>query len=540
MNRIFKFISLILLCNAAAMAQPPRTISYQGVLADAAGNLVADGNHSLTIRLYEQASGGTAIYEESQSVIVTKGVFTMILGTATSIPDSLTFDRAYFLGVGVDGGPELVPRTAMTSAPYALHATHADIATAVAPGAEIVTNLNGGIGPLTLKGSGGTTINRTGDTITIASTEPSGATGIQGLQNNDGSIEITNPNGPIASISVSSNALPWTTIGTTISNTNSGNVGIGTTTPATKLEVNGTTRTRDLQITSGAASGRMLVSNASGTATWTTDMKIVGGNVGIGDTTPKGKLHVVAGNSGFDPTFVRSMVLEEDGHLTLSLRGPTGMEQSILFERPVGDTGLRISSQPDGDMRIGRYRFTDNGSASSSFQLFLDVHTGNFGIGRDPVANDLEVDGTASKTAAGDWLANSDRRIKTDIADIGESFKTVLKLHPVKFRYSKEWMRRNHSIENRYYYNFIAQEYRQVFPDAVKGSGEYLAGDPEEILQIDTYDAQIVTIKAVQELIQENATLKEHNGELLSRIERIEASLLSLQSIMGEAASLQK
>lgn len=217
-------------------------------------------------------------------------------------------------------------------------------------------------------------------------------------------------------------------------------------------------------------------------------------------------------------------MFEEDGNLSFALRGPTSLEQSILFERPVGDTGVRISSQPDGDLRIGRYRYTDNGSATTTFHLFLNVQTGDFGVGRDPVANDLEVDGTASKTTAGDWLANSDRRIKTDVHDIEQSFATMLRLRPVQFRYSDEWRKRHPTIEDRVYYNFIAQEYATVFPDAVKHSGEFIDGDPSVLLQMDSYDAQVVAIKAVQVLIRENAVLRERLDELGRRIADIESA----------------
>lgn len=45
-------------------------------------------------------------------------------------------------------------------------------------------------------------------------------------------------------------------------------VGVNTVTPTTDLDVNGTTRTTSLQVTTGAATGRVLTSDASGTATW--------------------------------------------------------------------------------------------------------------------------------------------------------------------------------------------------------------------------------------------------------------------------------
>ncbi|MBK8391938.1 MAG: hypothetical protein IPL23_22840 [Saprospiraceae bacterium] len=49
---------------------------------------------------------------------------------------------------------------------------------------------------------------------------------------------------------------------------NGTNVGIGTITPAQKLDIAGTTKTTNLQITSGAANGFILKSDASGIASW--------------------------------------------------------------------------------------------------------------------------------------------------------------------------------------------------------------------------------------------------------------------------------
>jgi hypothetical protein len=48
----------------------------------------------------------------------------------------------------------------------------------------------------------------------------------------------------------------------------SGNLGIGTTTPSEKLDVNGKTKTTTFQMTSGATNGYVLTSDVSGNATW--------------------------------------------------------------------------------------------------------------------------------------------------------------------------------------------------------------------------------------------------------------------------------
>lgn len=60
--------------------------------------------------------------------------------------------------------------------------------------------------------------------------------------------------------------------GSTLANTqvfdNGTNIGIGTTTPSVKLEVNGTTKTTNLQLTNGASNNYILKSDANGNASW--------------------------------------------------------------------------------------------------------------------------------------------------------------------------------------------------------------------------------------------------------------------------------
>lgn len=61
------------LCAALAMAQIPRTLSYQGVLLDASGQPLPDGEYEMEFRLYEVATGGAPLFVESQRVRVEHG-----------------------------------------------------------------------------------------------------------------------------------------------------------------------------------------------------------------------------------------------------------------------------------------------------------------------------------------------------------------------------------------------------------------------------------------------------------------------------------
>ncbi len=117
---------LLLLWRDNSTAQIPRTISYQGDLRTSQGSPAPDGKHSFMLSFYNTFSGGTALYRETQFIDVTGGIFTFIIGTTAPIPDWLTFDSAYYLGISIDQGAELTPRTPFTSVPYALHAQVAD------------------------------------------------------------------------------------------------------------------------------------------------------------------------------------------------------------------------------------------------------------------------------------------------------------------------------------------------------------------------------------------------------------------------------
>lgn len=216
MKKYCLYLAVFLALGIGALAQMPRIISYQGILTDASGNFISDGNHTLSLKLYENAGGGAAVFSETHNVPVVKGIFNAIIGSITPLPSNLSFDRAYFLGVSVDGGAEMSPRTALTTVPYAMHAAVADKAMSLdASVTGVVTNINGLSGALTLQGSGGTTINQNGNTIVIGSSGGGSGSGIQGVQNGDGTMNISNGNGPVATINIATGGIGTTQLANT-------------------------------------------------------------------------------------------------------------------------------------------------------------------------------------------------------------------------------------------------------------------------------------------------------------------------------------
>lgn len=128
------------------------TISYQGRLADSAGNPV-NTEIGMTFRIYNSATGSSALWTETYSAVsVSDGLFHVLLGSTTPLPNNLFSNNStLYLGVTVGADSEMIPREQLASAPYAMQANLADLALTVPDGAITSNqlNLNSGIKCLT-------------------------------------------------------------------------------------------------------------------------------------------------------------------------------------------------------------------------------------------------------------------------------------------------------------------------------------------------------------------------------------------------------
>ncbi len=117
--------------SAVAWATGPTAPAYlpvQGYLTDASGKPV-NGQVNLTVSLWAQPSGGiTALYQETQTVQADQGSFSLYLGQNGAVPLDLSLFRDHptlFVGVSVNGAPELAPRYQLATTPYAAVAQYA-------------------------------------------------------------------------------------------------------------------------------------------------------------------------------------------------------------------------------------------------------------------------------------------------------------------------------------------------------------------------------------------------------------------------------
>ena len=122
MKRLCAIIfSLLAVSISPARADVPELLSYQGVLTDGSGVVLPDGPYNVLFSLYTVEAGGTPMWQEAHVLTVTKGIFNARLGWTQPL-GALDFDLPYYLGISVEGEAELLPRTLITDAAYAMNA----------------------------------------------------------------------------------------------------------------------------------------------------------------------------------------------------------------------------------------------------------------------------------------------------------------------------------------------------------------------------------------------------------------------------------
>jgi parallel beta-helix repeat protein len=121
-------ISLVLLTCAfffmfgspqtSALTTVPTKMNFQGRLTDTAGNIKPNGTYNMKLKLYTVDTGGSSVWSEdrlvsaTQGVTVTNGLFSIQLGSITSLPANLFASGALYLEVELP-----TPASATTSSP---------------------------------------------------------------------------------------------------------------------------------------------------------------------------------------------------------------------------------------------------------------------------------------------------------------------------------------------------------------------------------------------------------------------------------------
>jgi len=135
------FILVFILFLSYLYSAGPNTITYQGTVTTAGGGTPPDGNYAMLFSLWNLKSGGDSAtnrlwyetYVNANAVTVTKGTFSVELGSITTFPIMLFRSNPnLWLQVSVDltgvtgsGLQVYSPRVTFSATPYAFHSDNA-------------------------------------------------------------------------------------------------------------------------------------------------------------------------------------------------------------------------------------------------------------------------------------------------------------------------------------------------------------------------------------------------------------------------------
>lgn len=528
---------LVIFC-APVLSQVPEKITWQGYLTDGSGPL--DGPVHLVISLYPSKATSSHFYRlDTTGVVADNGVVNVPLGPF----DGVSLDVPAFVGVAVDGGGELLPRSPLYSVPYALSvfgmraerasdasyhgvnvlagAANNTIAAGVVGG-----TISGGGGlvgttpsPNSVEADFGTVAGGRGNTATVSGAVYGGAT-VGGGEGNTAS----GGNATVAGGYNNTAGGLRATVAGGVSNEASGNF----------ATVAGGGSNKASGVYSAVAGGRL---NTAGG-----DYSFAGGN----------KAHVRGVASGAGPSGDYGTFVWSDFSSTFDEFVSTGPNQFLI--RAVGGVGIGTNapgtpfalnagkggndvgltqgevggahtfefttSDADGDQATRLLLRGDNDDADVEFYtgakgserrtMILKGDTGNLGIANPSPGWPIEV-GTSSAdgnnahlTHGGTWTSTSSRAVKEgfEAIDKKEILDKVAYLPVLKWRYT--------GTDEGDHIGPMAEDFRQIFG---------LGHSDQAITMVDADGVALAAIQGLYQMVQE---LRTENQELRALIEAMD------------------
>src|SRR6266849_6674071 len=288
------------------------------------------------------------------------------------------------------------------------------------------------------------------------------------------------------------------------------------------------------------------------------------------DNTASGALALFNNTSGNSNTASGAGALQSNatGNFnTASGAGALSANFNGIRNTAIGSTALFVNSSGNGNTAIGDFALVLNTTGSHNIAIGADagsgLNTGDFNIdignvgvpgeshtiriGRVGTQTATFIAGIRGVTTGGAAIpvlvdtngqlgtVSSSRRVKDDIADMGEASSTLMKLRPVTFHYKSDMNPKERTLQ----YGLVAEEVAKVAPRLVAHSAD---GEIETVfyqflapMLLNEFQKQQRTIEAQTARIAE---LEQHQRMQTARIEALEKQAMEFAELKQRAARI--
>jgi len=460
-------------------ASPNTGIDFRGTSADVASTIQIVGTGVSTLLLGQDADGGVIRGQGGSNKLTFKVGGAGDTAATTGGTTAMTIDSAGKVGIGT-ASPAAKLDIVSTGSSRAIQANDSDTAT-------------------------------------------TGYQQIMGLQHS-GSDMLSITTGPWTTVAFPEGGAIFSTGGVSnvLTMNSSGNVGIGTASPATTLDVVGSisstgtistgvgielgddssylydSGTGAVSLRLGASgpygsfvtdSGAFMLDGPSGTLALGTGgvrrATLTANGLGIGLTAPVNKLEIIGTNA---PAATSGSAA--NGAMRLYGTG----------------SGVGLDSGINGAGAAAWLQVRDYSNYATNFSLLLNPNGGNVGIGLTSSAYQLQL-GTdsAAKPSTNTWTIASDARIKTETGEYTKGLDAVLALRPVTYRYNGKAGMVDDGEDK---ISIIAQEAINAFPECVGSYMTKLNEDDDEETEVLNWNGHALTFALVNSIKELTARLE--------------------------------